>query len=309
MSSREHLTEDDFEDRPRKTKSSISPGCIIVLVLMGGAAVMAPCLIALLLPAVQQAREAARRTQVRNQMKQMGLAFHNFHDTHNHFPPVGGDRAANWPGLEGTDWAIEYTCPNCAKPIKALSSESRRPKACPHCNTEANVPRLGPNHSWMTFLLPYIEQQSLYSSVVLPADWSDPANKAAFSTTVPMFLNPSEAEPSTSPDGYALSHFAANSQIIRYDSPISIAAIQDGTSNTVLMSQVHDGFKPWGDPTNHRDLANGIGGGPNAFGSPHVGGVHILMADGSVKFLSSSASPELLKSLGTPAGNEVVGEF
>src|SRR5438045_1660058 len=84
-------------------------------------------LIALLLPAVQQAREAARRSQCKNNLKQIGLAIHGYHDTFNLFPPSA---IFGWyaPGTPVT----------------------------------GAVPR---NFSWIVMLLPYLEQGPLYNMI------------------------------------------------------------------------------------------------------------------------------------------------
>lgn len=95
-------------------------------------------LIALLLPAVQQAREAARRSQCKNNLKQLGLALHNYHDSLNVFPPGGVSQG------------------DCG----AYTSAGR-----------ANSKVL--NHSGWVMLLPYFDQAPLYNQWVLTAATRD----------------------------------------------------------------------------------------------------------------------------------------
>jgi len=99
-------------------------------------------LVALLLPAVQAAREAARRTQCKNNLKQLGLALLNYHDNWNYFPPSSvWDVANGGPGV--IDQGQAHT-------------------------------RISQN--WAVLILPFVEQQSLYNSFDLKRYMTDPVN-------------------------------------------------------------------------------------------------------------------------------------
>jgi prepilin-type N-terminal cleavage/methylation domain-containing protein/prepilin-type processing-associated H-X9-DG protein len=106
-------------------------------------------LIGLLLPAVQKVREAANRAKCMNSLKQIGLAIHNFADVIGSFPPG-------------------------------------------RVSTRAGMPQLGvpptptgtvPSHSWIPFVLPYIEQQALFQQYHVTVNWPDPLNRPAVTST------------------------------------------------------------------------------------------------------------------------------
>src|SRR5690606_14630414 len=136
-------------------------------------------LIALLLPAVQQAREAARRTQCKNNMKQIGLAMHNYHDVYNTFPPgyitrTPCDSAAVWDGCNAGELGL---------------------------------------YSWGAFILPYIDQAPLFNllnvgDVTLEQNLANPTTRQALQQPMPGFQCPSDPGP-------GLNSFASASD--RYD--------------------------------------------------------------------------------------------
>jgi prepilin-type N-terminal cleavage/methylation domain-containing protein/prepilin-type processing-associated H-X9-DG protein len=176
-------------------------------------------LIALLLPAVQQAREAARRTQCRNNLKQLGIALHNYHDAHRVFPPayVGNFSAS------GTINGVSYPDDN------------------------GNGPS---GFGWGALLLPQLDQQPLYNKFNFSLACWDPANAAAAATKLPAFLCPSATG---GEDGYLVDKFTSGTAAAPRDPQPFSPAIRFSHSHYVTNAGIH---QPWGrSPSYSQDLS------------------------------------------------------
>lgn len=130
-------------------------------------------------------------------------------------------------------------------------------------------------------------------------------NRPVFETPIAVFINPCEHPPEPV-DEDASSHYAANSQLMLPDVTIRLSDITDGTSTTILAGEVSTGLKAWADPDNSRDPGNGPGHTAHHFGRTAPAGKYFLMVDGSLRTVYSDVPPDVLRSLATPAGEEVI---
>ncbi len=178
-------------------------------------------LIALLLPAVQQAREAARRTQCRNNLKQLGLALHNYHDNFLMFP-----RGTIGPVIEGTDGAgwRTYSAHAMILPyidqaplyntVQDAVQQNRR--AC--CDGAAGA---GENAPWS------LDTRQL-PAFMCPSD--------PFRNTGPRAVN-NYALNQGSNKGWAVPNTDQNG-VFNRTTPVNIAAVVDGTSNVIAAAEI-----------------------------------------------------------------------
>jgi prepilin-type N-terminal cleavage/methylation domain-containing protein/prepilin-type processing-associated H-X9-DG protein len=279
-------------------------------------------LVALLLPAVQQAREAARRTQCKSHIRQVVLAMHNYHDVHQVFPLnygtgvfTGDDRGA----------------------------------------------------SWLSFILPYVDQGPLYEQIRFGFPQADPANVAAGRTVVPVYLCPSDVHgdgvmrnrrnmlieaavtnyKACLGSNWAWGTFApvvstagrnanetdgldkCNGLVCRGGAlPPTTTRIRDVTDGTSQTFAVGEAVPEWtwhtwwywfnastatcAAPLNYwrqPETALSDWWDNYSFSSRHVGGGHFAMADGSARFVSENINQQTYRGLATISGGEVPGEF
>src|SRR5947207_8560916 len=159
-------------------------------------------------------------------------------------------------------------------------------------------------HGWQTILLPYLEEEALFKTIKFDLPWNHPDNAVPFQGRLQLYMNPRVTEQKDASE-YALSHYASNARVIGGNVPVKLSDITDGTSNTILAGEAAGNYKPWGHPRNWRDPALGLNRSPDGFGSKSSRGVQMVMADGSVRTLSSKTSLAVLRALSTPNGGEV----
>lgn len=276
-------------------------------------------LIALLLPAVQQAREAARRSQCKNNLKQVGVALHNYHDVNQALPSgfIGVDLTTGTPNINGMN-----------------------------------------SFGWGTMILPMLDQTPLYKELNTRVSLLDPINNPATDAPTRKLLTVFRCPSDSAEDVWQLDddsgnplitlasanyvgHFGAtdlapcettpNAQcvgdgIFYHNSVTRFRDISDGQSTTLMTGERRSGDpgdfnSTWvGAPANGEEamarvlgVADHTPNHPNGhledFSSMHVGGCHMLAADGSVHFISENIDENTWKFLAGRRDNEVVGQF
>lgn len=152
-----------------------------------------------------------------------------------------------------------------------------------------------PQWSWETQLLPYLDQEALFRSIDFTRPWNAPENAKMFATNLRFLQSPAESD-RQSADGFAVTHFTANSRVFGARTGVRLDDVSkgDGLSMTLMMGEIGSAFPPWGQPGNTRDPARGLGGGPDQFGNARRDVCAVVFLGGNSRFLSPDTSPQVL---------------
>jgi prepilin-type N-terminal cleavage/methylation domain-containing protein len=299
-------------------------------------------LIGLLLPAVQRVRESANRAKCQNNLKQIGLALHNYHDSTKTFPP-----------------AYNYVWEPPIVRSGAFTAQDRKHDRPPATSTAYIYPE-HPGWGWAAYILPFLEQEPLHKTI----DFNQPVEQIGFNATRNMVLSvytcPSDSWTgvfdvasyltgapvcSAATNSYAACYGAFGNIQLQPDqgngifyrnSHTRIADITDGTSNTIAIGERGALFvqTPWAGVVTDGSVRTMPGAPvyvsrvfapqcmvmarmalqplnspyaePYDFFSAHLGGTLFAFADGSVQILHFTTSTDVLQALATRAGGETI---
>ena len=286
-------------------------------------------LIALLLPAVQQAREAARRSQCKNNLKQIGLAMHNYHDVFNTFPPgyvakipqnITSSEPSLWAWgafiLPYIDQAPMYNLLNVGNSLLEQQlvtnlSALQTPLASFRCASDT-----GPSlNDYQNSVMGPPTNDNWYKAIVV--DSAGTQRQIAMSN----YVMSASVGTSTTPPALS-SQYGPPGGIGFSNSKIGLRDITDGSSNTLLVGERAYQYKnvvmgaativgfsaSVNDPSSSANIKaaglnaigityNGINASLSAhdhrgYSSNHVGGAHFLLCDGAVRFISENIDNE-----------------
>jgi len=278
----------------RLTRRQTRPGFTLIELLVVIAIIAV--LIALLIPAVQKVREAAARTQCRNNLKQLGLALHGYHDSSKKLPPGYNSATDAFGNDTGPGWGwgayvLDYVEQSNLRRSISFNLDLGHANNAAARNTKLPI-----------FLCPSDDTVGTFTP-------DGGTYSVAHGSYVGLFGNfEIEDDPG---NGNGL--FFRNSQV-------KILQITDGTSNTLMVGERSSNLlkATWTGVVSGIDESQALVLGsadhpPNDpvahfedFWSRHTQGVNFLFADGSVRNISNSVSPTIYKAMATRAGGEPV---
>ncbi|MDA0836100.1 MAG: DUF1559 domain-containing protein [Planctomycetota bacterium] len=311
-------------------------------------------LIALLLPAVQQAREAARRSACVNNMKQIGLALHNYHDALLRFPfgCVGG--GVGDPHTTGTNWRT-FILPYLDQANVYNSLNFNGGNFSTRGAAGSSIGLTGGNQVLTSVIVPVYRCPSNPNDPLVPSAGSAMQNSGFGQMIHYVGIAGATPDPAgragvcvTAGGGYAYNGTACANGVMTINECKSIAQIIDGTSNTLILaeqsgmvgvidisanynggwsgnyvkipvSQMSTSSYPYQTgitsiaySPNLKTAGTGATGAYQSntiLNSFHAGGIHGLLADGSVRFLSENMDFTLLTKIASRDDRQVTSEF